>query len=199
MNSTPEAADSSEPASKPKKKISAQRRIISWVFIGILLAVVLVEWRAQSSHGSTVKNLDLALDESEPVGEVPFSKFESFMQGDPSVEIDKSGVLNRKHHYQWNGLFKVYHLRLLVDAKDNIIIYDTLSEGDSIGGIRMISKKDQEAIVEEQREASQGKPAKTDAEAPEDAAKESAEKKPDEKEAGEKKPAAKESAETKDN
>lgn len=193
MNSTPEAADSSEPASKPKKKISAQRRIISWIFIGILLVVVLVEWRAQSSHGSTVKNLDLALDASEPVGEVPFSKFESFKQGDPSVDIDKSGVLNRKHHYQWKGLFKVYHLRLLVDAKDNIIIYDTLADGDSVGGIKMISKKNHEAIIKEQREASQGKPAETE----ESKTEEAAEKKPEEKEAAEKKPAEKKNAEAK--
>ena len=48
MNSSSEAADAPEPAPKPKKQISAKRRIITWIFIAILLAVVLFEWRAKT-------------------------------------------------------------------------------------------------------------------------------------------------------
>lgn len=192
MNSTPEAAEPSEspePASKPKKQISAKRRIISWAFIGVLLVVVLIEWRAQSSHGSTVKKLDAALEQSRPQGEVPFAEFKEIKKGNPDENIDDSGVLNRKYHYRWNGLFKVYHLRLLVDKEDNIIIYDTLAEGDKVGGIKIITKKSREELVKKHKEAAQGKPAKT-----ESGEKKPAEEKPTKKE---EKPATKES--TKEN
>ncbi|MCA9007613.1 MAG: hypothetical protein KDA70_20235, partial [Planctomycetaceae bacterium] len=118
MSSTPESTETSEPASKPKKQISTQRRVISWVFIAILLGVVLLEWRAKSSQAKTFENLGAAVDNTGEAGEFPFSQFEKTIQGNPSVEIDESGAILRLYHYKWNGIFKTYHLRLLVNDED---------------------------------------------------------------------------------
>lgn len=180
MSSTPDAADKPEatpPA--PKKKVSAQRRIISWVFILILLVLVFFEWRAQSSQAKSFKGLNAALEDQGSVGEVPFETFqETILQGSPSEDVDKSGALLRLHHYRWNGIFKTYHLRLLVNNDEQVIICDTAAEGDKVAGIGRVSKERMDAFVQQQREMIQ----KQQAEQKKQPAEGDAEKKPAESE-----------------
>ena len=169
MNSTPEAAEAPEPAPKPKKKVSAQRRIVSWIFIGVLLAIVLFEWRAKSSQANTMKRMEAAMAEAGEVAEFPFAEFQEFKQGNPSEEIDESGAILRQHHYRWNGIFKTYDLRVLVDEHEMVVSFDTLKEGDTVGGIRRVLKKNLEALKDKQKqliEQSSGdaKPADTESE-----------------------------------
>lgn len=152
MSSTPESAESSEPDSKPKKKVSAQRRIISWVFIAILLAVVLLEWRAKSSQAKTFESLGAAMDQAGNSGEFPFTQFEETVQGSPALEVDESGAILRLYHYKWNGIFKTYHLRLLVNDEDLVVTYDTLPEGDTINGMGRISKKNLDELVQKKKQ-----------------------------------------------
>jgi len=177
MSSTPDSAESAKPAAKPKKQVSTQRRVISWVFIVILLGIVLLEWRAKSSQAKTFENLGTAM-EAEAGGEIPFAQFEGTIQGSPSVEIDESGLIMRLYHYKWNGIFKTYHMRLLVNDEDLVVTYDALPEGDTVNGMRRISKKSMQELVEKnKREADDqnadqkptaetpaaGEPAKTEA------------------------------------
>lgn len=166
MNTPSDAADTpeSEAAPKAKKQISAKRRLISWAFIAVLLVVVLIEWRAKSSQAATFKNLEAAMENSGDVGEIPFRQLESITQGSPSEEIDESGALLRLHHYRWNGLFKVYHLRLLVDQQEKIIAFDALAEGEPVGGINRISKKNMDAFLKSQKEAVGKQPAEEEVE-----------------------------------
>lgn len=158
MNSTSEAADAPEPVQKPKKQISAQRRIITWIFIAILLGVVLLEWRAKTSQATTFENLNSAMEEAGNVGEISFEEFQTIKQGSPSEELDDSGALLRLFHYRWNGPFKVYHLRLLVNDEDQVIAYDTSGEGEEVGGIVRLSKKKMAEFVKQQRNEIQGQP-----------------------------------------
>ncbi|WP_298868748.1 hypothetical protein [uncultured Gimesia sp.] len=158
MNSTPEAAETSEPASKPKKQISAQRRIISWVFIAILLGVVVLEWKAKSSQASTVKGLEAALETAGDVGEIPLQQFQSIKVGKNSEELDESGVILKIIHYRWKGIFKTYNLRLLVDEGDMVIAFDEQSEGKSVGGISPISKKNIQALVGQHKKGGSKEP-----------------------------------------
>lgn len=151
MNSTSEAAETPESAPKPKKKVSAQRRIVSWVFIAILLVIVLFEWRAKSSQANTVNSMEAAMTQAGDVAEFPFAEFQGFKQGSPSEEIDESGAILRHHHYRWNGIFKTYDLRLLVDEHEMVVSFDTLPEGDTVGGIRRIMKKNVEALKDKQK------------------------------------------------
>ena len=151
MSSTPDSADSSKPAAKPKKQVSTQRRVISWVFIAILLGVVLLEWRAKSSQAKTFENLGAAM-EAEAGGEIPFAQFEESIQGSPSVEIDESGLIMRLYHYKWNGIFKTYHMRLLVNDEDLVVTYDALPEGDTVNKMRRISKKSMQDLVEKNKQ-----------------------------------------------
>lgn len=167
MNSTPDAAETPESAPKPQKKVSAQRRIISWVFIAILLVIVLFEWRAKSSQANTVQSMEAAMAQAGDVAEFPFTEFQNFKQGSPSEEIDESGAILRQHHYRWNGIFKTYDLRLLVDEHEMVVTFDTLPEGDTVGGIRRIMKKNVEALKEKQMKLMQNssgdaKPADTE-------------------------------------
>ncbi|QDT93958.1 hypothetical protein [Gimesia algae] len=163
MSSTPESAETSEPASKPKKKVSTQRRLISWVFIAILLAVVLLEWRAKSSQAKTFESLGASMDAAGNAGEFPFSQFEETIQGSPATELDESGAILRLYHYKWNGIFKTYHLRVLVNDEDLVVTYDTLPEGDTVNGMARISKKSMEELVQKNKQevASQNQVAET--------------------------------------
>lgn len=162
MNSPSEAADTPEPVPKAKKQISAKRRIISWAFIAVLLVVVLIEWRAKSSQAATFKNMQSAMAEAGDVGEIPFTQLDSIKQGTPSEEIDESGALLRLHHFRWNGLFKIYHLRLLVDKEDKVIAFDGLAEGEPVGGIYRISKERMENFLEKEKEANGGSSVETE-------------------------------------
>lgn len=189
MNSTPEATDPPAPAPKPKKQISAQRRIISWIFIAILLVIVLFEWRAKSSQANTVDNLEEAMTQAGDVGEITFVDFQTIKEGNPSEDIDESGAILRKHHYRWNGIFKTYDLRILVNDEDMVITYDTLADGEAVGGINRISKKRMEALIQKERNGSGEKPAETD----------SAETKPEEAKPTETEPAQPKPEETKNN
>ncbi|QDV53414.1 hypothetical protein [Gimesia fumaroli] len=150
MNSPPEPAETPEPAPKPKKKVSAQRRIVSWIFIAILLGIVLFEWRAKSSQANTVQSMETAMAEAGDRAEFPFTELQEFKQGNPSEEVDESGAILRKHHYRWNGIFKTYDLRVLVDEHDMVVSFDTLKEGDTVGGIRRILKKNLQALKDKQ-------------------------------------------------
>ncbi|HCO23037.1 MAG: hypothetical protein CME31_26180 [Gimesia sp.] len=152
MSSTPESAETSEPASKSKKKVSTQRRVISWVFIAILLGVVLLEWRAKSSQAKTFESLGAAVDNAGEAGEIPFSQFEGKIQGSPDVDVDESGAIMRLYHYKWNGIFKTYHLRLLVNDEDLVVTYDTEPEGETVNGMRRISKKNLEELVQKNKQ-----------------------------------------------
>lgn len=151
MNSTPEAAETPEPAPKPKKQVSARRRIISWIFIAILLVIVLFEWRAKSSQANTVNSMEAAMAQAGDVAEFPFAELQNFKQGSPSEEIDESGAILRQHHYRWNGIFKTYDLRVLVDEHQMVVSFDTLPEGDTVGGIRRILKKNLQALKDKQK------------------------------------------------
>lgn len=162
MNSTSEAADAPEPAQKPKKQISAQRRIITWIFIAILLGVVLLEWRAKTSQATTFENLNSAMEEAGNVGEISFEQFQTIKQGSPSEELDDSGALLRLFHYRWNGPFKVYHLRLLVNDEEQVIAYDTSGEGEEVGGIVRLSKKKLAEFVKQQQNENQAQPGEKD-------------------------------------
>ncbi|MDF1742293.1 MAG: hypothetical protein P1V19_01270 [Gimesia sp.] len=156
MNSTPEAtepAETPEPASKPKKQISAQRRIISWVFIAILLGVVVLEWKAKSSQASTVKGLEAALEQVGDVGEIPFQQFQTIKVGNTSEEIDESGVLLKIFHYRWNGVFKTYNLRLLVDEGDMVIAFDERAGGKYVSNLRALSRENIEAHIQKVKKA----------------------------------------------
>ncbi|HAW26950.1 MAG TPA: hypothetical protein DCY03_02355 [Planctomycetaceae bacterium] len=152
MSSTPESAETSEPVSKSKKKVSTQRRVISWVFIAILLGVVLLEWRAKSSQAKTFESLGAAVDNAGEAGEIPFSQFEGKIQGSPDVDVDESGAIMRLYHYKWNGIFKTYHLRLLVNDEDLVVTYDTEPEGETVNGMRRISKKNLEELVQKNKQ-----------------------------------------------
>ncbi|WP_339732311.1 hypothetical protein [uncultured Gimesia sp.] len=152
MNSTPEAAATPEPAPKPKKQVSAQRRVISWVFIAILLVIVLLEWRAKSSQANTVKSMEAAMAKAGDSAEFPFTEFQNFKQGSPSEDVDETGAILRKHHYRWNGIFKTYDLRVLVDEHEMVVTFDTLPEGDTVGGIRRILKKNMETLKKKQKD-----------------------------------------------
>jgi len=159
MNSTPEAAETSEPTPNPKKQISAQRRIVSWVFIAILLGVVLLEWKAKSSQANTVKGLEAALETAGDVGEIPLQQFQTIKVGNTSEEIDESGVILKLYHYRWNGIFKTYNVRLLVDEGDMVIAFDEQAEGDTVGGIKRISKKNMQALVKQNKKGAPEEPA----------------------------------------
>ncbi len=154
MSSTPDAPET--PDSKPapaKKKVSTQRRIISWVFILILLGVVLLEWRAKSSQAKTFDNLDAAREAAGRSGEVPFEDFKaSMIQGSPSEELDESGAILKLYHYRWGGVFKTYHLRMLVDNDGQVIVFDTAAEGSAVSGMPRISKERMDAFVKGQKE-----------------------------------------------
>ncbi|QDU07056.1 hypothetical protein [Gimesia aquarii] len=164
MNTPSDAADTpeSEAAPKAKKQISAKRRLISWAFIAVLLIVVLIEWRAKSSQAATFKNLEAAMENSGDVGEIPFRQLESITQGSPSEEIDESGALLRLHHYRWKGLFKVYHLRLLVDKDEKVIAFDGLAGGEPVGGIPRISKERMKNFLKKEKAANGGTPVETE-------------------------------------
>ena len=151
MNSTPDATETPESAPSPKKKVSTQRRIVSWIFIALLLGVVLLEWRAKSSQANTVASMEAAQASSGHVQEFPFEEFQKFKQGNPSEEINEEGAIYRQHHYRWNGIFKTYDLRVLVDEKDMVVTFDTLAEGDTVGGIRRIMKKNIDALKAKQK------------------------------------------------
>lgn len=158
MNSTPEAAGTpeSQPTPPAKKKISAQRRIISWVFILILLGVVLLEWRAKTSQAKTFDNLNNAMETGEAgekPGEVPFEEFKATMlQGSPTEELDESGAILKLYHFRWNGVFKTYHLRMLVDEEGQVVVFDAAAEGDTVSDMPRISKKRMDAFVKGQKE-----------------------------------------------
>ncbi|WP_417385230.1 hypothetical protein [Gimesia sp.] len=182
MSSNPESAETSEPASQSKKQISTQRRVISWVFIAILLGVVLLEWRAKSSQANTFESLGIAMDKADSAGnggEFPFSEFEKSIQGNPSVEIDDSGAIMRLYHYKWNGIFKTYHLRLLVNDEDLVVTYDAESEGDAVNGKVRISKKNMQELVQRKKQEAAAQKAAAEASAAAEPAKiESTEKEP---------------------
>ncbi|MFH1304123.1 MAG: hypothetical protein ABIK07_23960 [Planctomycetota bacterium] len=184
MNSPSEATDPPAPAPKPKKHISAQRRIITWIFIAILLVIVLFEWRAKTSQANTVKNLEAAMEQAGDVGEISFVDFQTIKEGSPSEDIDESGAILRKHHYRWNGVFKTYDLRILVNDDEMVITFDTLADGEPVGGINRISKKKMEALIQKEKNESGVKPVKAE---------------PAETEPAEKKPVEAEPAETKSN
>lgn len=153
MSSTPETAETPESKpTPPKKKVSAQRRIVSWILILILLAVVLLEWRAKTSQAKTFANLNTAMDEAGKSGEVPFKAFqETMIQGQPVEELDDSGAILKLYHYRWNGIFKTYHLRMLVDQDDQVIVFDTAAEGNEVSGMPRISKQKVKEFVEKQK------------------------------------------------
>ncbi|QDT30186.1 hypothetical protein Enr10x_55460 [Gimesia panareensis] len=153
MSSTPEAAETPESKpNSPKKKVSTQRRIISWILILILLGVVLLEWRAKTSQAKTFENLNAAMDEAGKMGEVPFKEFqETMLQGQPAEELDDSGAILKLYHYRWNGIFKTYHLRMLVDQDDQVIVFDTAAEGNEVSGMPRISKQKVREFVEKQK------------------------------------------------
>tara|TARA_R110002095_G_scaffold33315_3_gene32085 strand:+ start:1444 stop:1998 length:555 start_codon:yes stop_codon:yes gene_type:complete len=180
MNSTPEATDPPAPASKPKKQISAQRRIISWIFIVILMVIVLLEWRAKSSQANTVDNLEAAMTQAGDIGEITFVEFQTIKEGSPSEDVDESGAILRKHHYRWNGIFKTYDLRILVNDEDMVITYDTLADGEAVGGINRISKKRMEALIQKEKNGSGEKPAETEPEEAKPAETEPVQPKPEE-------------------
>lgn len=176
MSSTPDAAETpeSQPAPK-KKKISAQRRIISWILILILLAVVLLEWRAKSSQAKTFDNLNAAWDEAGNAGEVPFKEFqETMIEGSPTEELDESGAILKLYHYRWNGIFKTYHLRMLVDDEGQVAVFDAAAEGDTVSDMPRIFRKKMTRFVESQKaelqQSAEQKPAAAQADETEPAA-----------------------------
>ncbi len=158
MNTSPEADDTPEADSKPKKQVSFQRRFISWVFIAILLVIVFFEWQAKSSQANTVKGLEAALDQVGDVGEIPFTQFDTIKVGKTSEEMDDSGAINKLYHYRWNGIFKTYNLRLLVNDEDMIFAYDQQPEGEEVAGIKRISKKNLEALVNQNKKGASKDP-----------------------------------------
>ncbi|QDT27611.1 WD domain, G-beta repeat [Gimesia panareensis] len=126
--------DAKEKASRLKS-----RRIYRWSFIGLLIVIVFVEWYAQSSQRKSVAALDEAMNNLPANQELPLEKFESFQQGFPSVTVDDSGIRLRKIHYRWSGIFKSYHLRLVVDQEQKIVTYDTRDEG-KVEGITIFTQ-----------------------------------------------------------
>lgn len=145
MNSTPETAGLPGPVSKPKRQISARRRIISWVFIAFLIGIVVFEWKAKSSQANSVKGLEAAMEEVGEVGEIPLQQFQSLKVGNSSEEIDESGISLRIFHYRWIGVFKTYNLRLLVDEGEMVIAFDERAEGRYVSNLRALSRENVEA------------------------------------------------------
>ncbi|QDT41997.1 WD domain, G-beta repeat [Gimesia alba] len=125
--------------SEEKKFRLKSRRVYRWSFIGLLMVIVLVEWYAQSSQSRSVVALDEAMNRLSANQELPFEKFQALQQGFPSVTVDDSGIRLRKIHYRWSGVFKNYHLRFVVDQNQNIVTYDTKSEG-NVEGITIFTQ-----------------------------------------------------------
>lgn len=111
-----------------------------WAFIGLLLFIVLVEWYAKSSFSKSFASLDAAISQLANDEELPFKQFQGMKRGFPTETVDESGMILRKIHFVWSGVFKNYHLRLLVNENDNIVTYDTESKGD-VAGVLVFSKK----------------------------------------------------------
>jgi hypothetical protein len=123
-----------------------------------LLGIVFSEWQAKSSRANTVQGLESAMDQVGDVGEIPFKQFQAIKEGNASEEIDESGAILKLYHNRWNGVFKTYDLRLLVNEENMVIAFDEKAEGKAVGGISPISKKNLQALVKQNKKGTPEKP-----------------------------------------
>lgn len=118
----------------PADHISVQRRFINprrvgiWIFITLLCALTIWQWRARSDHGEAMQQLADALREVDRATRTEFTLAEaeamlnSSARVGPIQQSDETMVAHR-----WRGPFRSYTIRLRIDADGQVVSFDSES------------------------------------------------------------------------